>query len=389
MSDGIISGIDAADGSILWVANGYTKFFRPIPDGDAMIAPFSPSSARDVRASHSSEDELSPTPLVRLASLAEHIGVGEIYVKDESKRARLGAMNVLGCSYALSKLEAAPHHIITASAGAMGMALAHCAKKMGARITVAVPDDAPREAVDAMREEGAEIAQCDGDINDAVQTARELAESDGLTLMLESSPHDDPFVRRYMMGLCTSFDEAAEQLDSCGAEPPTHIFVQDGGGAFAAAAAAYFKQRYTTRRPKIVVVEARSADCLYRSAAAGDGRPRPASASGRTAMHEFACAEPDVSSYDILRGLGDIFISCPDSVAVRGVKMLAAPLPGDEPIVSSESGAVCVGLLARIATEPMLSPLKIAAGLSSRSRVLLFNTDGRADSAGYRRIVWG
>ena len=40
------------------------------------------------------------TPLVRLSGLAEHLGVGQILLKDESPRFGLNAFKALGASYA-------------------------------------------------------------------------------------------------------------------------------------------------------------------------------------------------------------------------------------------------------------------------------------------------
>ena len=41
------------------------------------------------------------TPLVRLSGLAEHLGVGQILLKDESPRFGLNAFKALGASYAM------------------------------------------------------------------------------------------------------------------------------------------------------------------------------------------------------------------------------------------------------------------------------------------------
>ena len=45
----------------------------------------------------------APTPLVRLDWLAQHLGLADFFVKDESYRFGLNAFKVLGGSYAIAR----------------------------------------------------------------------------------------------------------------------------------------------------------------------------------------------------------------------------------------------------------------------------------------------
>ena len=54
-------------------------------------------------AFHSSFPQYRPTPLRRLQALAGQMGVGEIFVKDESYRFGLNAFKVLGGSFAIGQ----------------------------------------------------------------------------------------------------------------------------------------------------------------------------------------------------------------------------------------------------------------------------------------------
>ena len=72
------------------------------------------------------------------------------------------------------------------------------------------------------------------------------------------------------------------------------------------------------------------------------------------------------------------------------MRLLARPLPGDPPLVSGESGAVTTGLLAWLMRSPKACGafgLRAALGLSSRSHVLLINTEGDTAPGLYRKIV--
>ena len=71
------------------------------------------------------------------------------------------------------------------------------------------------------------------------------------------------------------------------------------------------------------------------------------------------------------------------------MRMLAAPVKGDVPIVSGESGAVGMGLLAAIMQDPAYTQLRRTLELGSDSRVLLFSTEGNTDPWQYENIVWG
>ena len=178
--------------------------------------------------------------------------------------------------------------------------------------------------------------------------------------------------------------EAAEQLG----QRPTHIVLQAGVGSMAGAVAGYFANLYPEAPPKVVVVEASGADCHDRSALAGDGPPRAVGGDLNTIMAGLACGEVNPISWDILRRCAAAFVSCPDWVSARGMRMLAAPLKGDPVVTSGESGAVGMGLIAAIMEDNTLSDLRQALELDSSSRVLLFSTEGDTDPERYRSIVW-
>ena len=141
--------------------------------------------------------------------------------------------------------------------------------------------------------------------------------------------------------------------------------------------------------PTTVIMEAQAADCLYRSAEAADGKIRFAQGDLATIMAGLACGEPNTISFDILKNHSSFFVSCPDWVAAKGMRMLGAPLKGDPQVVSGESGAVGMGLIATLMTDPDLRELKEAIGLDRGSKVLMFSTEGDTDPENYRRVVWG
>lgn len=82
------------------------------------------------------------------------------------------------------------------------------------------------------------------------------------------------------------------------------------------------------------------------------------------------------------------FIAADDPITVRGMRMLAAPLKGDAPIVSGESGAVPFGTLATIMLSDECKDLRAELGLDDHSQVLVFSTEGDTDPERYKNIVW-
>jgi len=191
-----------------------------------------------------------------------------------------------------------------------------------------------------------------------------------------------------MQGYGTMAAEALEQLNSSGVERPTHIFVQAGVGSFAAAVQGYLASIFKDDCPTTVIVEADEAACLYKSALQGDGKPQTVTGDMPTIMAGLACGEPNIIAWEVLKSYSSMFVSCPDWVAAKGMRMLGNPIKGDEKVISGESGAVTLGLVAAIMTRNELKDLREALKLDENSRVLLFSTEGDTDPDKYRSIVW-
>ncbi len=84
---------------------------------------------------------------------------------------------------------------------------------------------------------------------------------------------------------------------------------------------------------------------------------------------------------------GAVFVSCPDWVAAEGVRELANPIGSDPKVISGESGAVTLGLLVEIMTNPDYKKLKEELQLDKTSQVLLYSTEGDTDPSMYHKIV--
>lgn len=191
-----------------------------------------------------------------------------------------------------------------------------------------------------------------------------------------------------MQGYGTMAAEALEQLQEMKIDKPTHIFIQAGVGSLAGAVQGYFSSVFGEERSKTIIVESDQADCLYQSILANDGQPHAVTGDLNTIMAGLACGEPNTISWNVLRDYSDSFVSCPDWVAARGMRILGNPVKGDDQVISGESGAVTAGLLATIMVNEKMKEIKKEFGLNENSKVLLFSTEGDTDPEKYRDIVW-
>ena len=108
--------------------------------------------AREVIASH-----IYRTPLVSSHSLGERIGA-QAFLKLENLQ-RTGSFKVRGAVNAMARLpsEARAAGVVTMSAGNAAQAIAYAGRAMGVRVTVVMPEGAPKTKIDATRGYGGEV----------------------------------------------------------------------------------------------------------------------------------------------------------------------------------------------------------------------------------------
>jgi len=248
-----------------------------------------------------------------------------------------------------------------------------------------MPKGSAAERLENIRAEGADASITDLNYDGCVRLAGRQAEEQGWVMVQDTAWEGYEEIPAWIMqGYGTMGLEAYEQLP----EKPTHIFLQAGVGSMAGAIAGLFASIYGKDRPIIVVVEPNKADCLYRTALANDGRRRFVTGDMDTIMAGLACGEPCSIAWDILSRCADHFISCPDYVAAKGMRILGNPLRGDDRVISGESGASAFGCAAEIMTNPELEEIKKTLRLDENSRILFFSTEGDTDRANYRAITW-
>ncbi len=390
---------------IKWVANTMPK------TDDLQLSVMSLENVDKARAFHKSFPQYSVTPLANLNNMAEFLGLKSLFVKDESYRFGLNAFKVLGGSFAMAryiaeqlgkdvsqvdynyltsdklKNEFGRATFFTATDGNHGRGVAWAANRLGQKAVVLMPKGTVKSRFDNIAKEGADVTIEDVNYDECVRKANQMAEQTEHGVMVQDTAWDgyEKIPAWIMQGYGTMASEAAEQIT----DRPTHIFIQAGVGSLAGAVQGYFANLYKDNPPKVIVMEAQAADCLYQSAKAGDGKIRFVDGDLNTIMAGLACGEPNTISFDILKNHSAFFVSCPDWVSEKGMRMLAAPIKGDVQVTSGESGAVGMGLIYTLMKNPEYKELKNAIGLDENSSVLMFSTEGDTDPENYKKIVWG
>lgn len=353
------------------------------------------------------------SPLRSLSHLAQKFGVGGIWVKDEAVRLELNSFKVLGGSFAIYRYiqeklaipdEQMSYEFLTspevkqklgvvtfasATDGNHGRGIAWAASKLGHKSVIYVHSETSQPRIDAIARFGAEIKVIEGTYDDAVRQIVVDAEKNGWAVISDTSWEGYTTVPTWIMqGYSTMFAEAQEQFAAQGITKPTHIFVQAGVGALAASVIGYYHSLFGQDAPVCVVVEPEKADCLYHSAKVGDGSPHNVGGDLDTIMAGLACGEPSPIAWEVLKETANCFVTCPDYVAAKGMRIYATPLNGDPFIVSGESGAVTLGALVAILSENGAEELRNYLKLGPDSQILLINTEGNTDPVHFRQIIW-
>ncbi|MCX6554655.1 MAG: pyridoxal-phosphate dependent enzyme, partial [Candidatus Aminicenantes bacterium] len=155
-------------------------------------------------AFHRSLPGYEATPLRELPSLAFRLGLGAIFVKDESRRFGVKAFKALGASYAIYRFlkkqwqsrfqspfslasfqdrevlaKLGSYTFCAATDGNHGRAVAWTAKMLGQHAVIYMPTDSVPARVQSIRGEGAEVVLVEGTFDHCVERCAADAASNG------------------------------------------------------------------------------------------------------------------------------------------------------------------------------------------------------------------
>ena len=322
----------------------------------------------------------APTPLVEAPALAAELGVGRLFVKDESARFDLRAFKYLGASWAGFRAVAARTGytgpatleglrsflaptasgavgadvaggltLITATDGNHGRAVARTARLLGLPARVYVPKGVPDVVIDRINAEGALLTAVDADYDGAVIAARADAEAgadavagavagaatgdaatSGGGMLIQDTAWDgyEQVPSWIVAGYETLFAEIDAQLAAAGAAPFGRaraglISVPVGVGSLAQAAVAHYRRSGLPGedRPVLLSVEPDTAACVLRSLAEGGLASVPTAA---TVMNGLNCGTPSSIAWPYLRDGLDAAIAVTDADAGEAVAALSS-----------------------------------------------------------------
>ena len=344
-------------------------------------------------------DNYKPTPLHSFDDIAQETGVSSVFYKDENTRFNLKSFKALGGAYAVANLlikklkdegiKANSSDLILgtykdytskltvccATDGNHGRSVAWGAQQFGCNCEIYIHQNVSPGREKAIAKYGALVNRIDGNYDESVRIAAEVAELNGYTVVSDTSYEGYTDIPKdVMQGYTVMVDEAMKQMNVT----PTHVFLQGGVGGFPSAVVSFLQESLDCP-PIFVVVEPVNADCLFQSAV--NGEPTPIHGDLDTIMAGLACGEVSVLAWLILESHVTHFMSITDESVPKAMQLLANR---KTPIVAGESAITgLAGYLIACNDSDLKSKLMI----NENSKVLFFGTEGDTDEEMYEQLV--
>jgi len=325
-----------------------------------------------------------PTPLVELPELATELGVGAVFVKDESDRLGLPAFKILGASWAVNcalsqrsgfdeparsltelRERSAPVTLVTATDGNHGRALGRMAALLGLAARIYVPAGTAQQTVEAITREGAQVAQTDLIYDEVVwAAASSTAGHRGDLLVQDTAWRGYEQIPQWIVeGYGTLFGEIAAELD----EPRVQLVaVPTGVGSLLQAALQHYRDPALEQRPALLAIEPVTAACITTSLAAG--RPVSVDTSEPTIMAGLNCGSVSTIAWPAIRDGLDAGVAVTDDQASAAMHRLNQ--------LGVAAGPCGGAALAGVRTVLDESDRRAALAISKDSALVLISTDG-------------
>jgi diaminopropionate ammonia-lyase len=345
----------------------------------------------------------APTPLVEAPHLARQLGVGNIWIKDETRRFDMPSFKILGTSWAvyqalMSRLgkeietwetfddlarifvSLRPLTLVAATDGNHGRAVAHMAALLGFDSHIFVPLGMAQSRINAIKKERAKVTIVNGTYDKAVRQSA-LEQDETHVVISDTSWQGYEEIPSWIIeGYATIFQEVDEQLARQYQPDPDLVFVQIGVGALAATVVQHYRDVDSLSTPKVVGVEPTTAACMLESMKAN--RIVSLTTPPNTIMAGLNCETPSLMAWPIVSKGVDHFISIEDEWACQGMRKFAAL-----GLVSGETGAAGIGGVLALLHDPSLSAARASLGIDNSTRILVICTEGATDPVAYEQIV--
>lgn len=313
--------------------------------------------------------------------MAKDIGVGAIYIKDESSRLSLPSFKILGASWGTFRAIAQKYNVpldaslealqdavkgkgvvlYAATDGNHGRAVA----RMGATlrdvsVEIHVPKGMSRDTIEFIEREGAIVVQSKGNYEDAIATAWGNAKShEGGILIQDTAFGGYEDIPSWIVdGYSTMFHEMDEQL---GPKQAGLVITPVGVGSLAQSVVTHFRAPFKTT--KVVTVEPDTAACLWNSIKRGE---MATTESTPTIMAGLDCGEVSTIAWPFLKDGASASLTVSDHeshIASEELKISG--------VEAGPCGASGLAALKRLTKAEM-----IELGLNETSTVVLICTEG-------------
>lgn len=368
----------AAAGNLGWYANPAARAWRCA------------GAAPDALAFHSRLPGYSPTPLVELPALAQELGAGRAFVKDESGRFGLPSFKALGAFWAIALVIADRHGLagpldlpalraattddpvtlITATDGNHGRAVARMGALLGLSAHAFVPQTISLEATAAIESEGATVTRVEGCYDAAVEQAAATAAADPSAVLVQDTawPGYELIPAWIVEGYETMLVEVDTQLAAVNVDQPNLVAVPVGVGSLAQAVVRHYRSRPTASLPAVLSVEPDTAACVLTSLRVGALTSVP---NASTVMAGLNTGTPSALAWPVLQSGLDAAIAVTDAAAGRAEDDLARL-----GVHAGPSGAAALAGVRAALTGPAAAQRRTDLGLSATSTVVLLSTEG-------------
>ena len=290
------------------------------------------------------------TPLVRAERLAAELGLGELWIKDDTANPT-GSFKDRVVSVALTKARQLGFKVAAcASTGNLANSVAAHAARAGMDSVVLIPSDLEQAKITMTTIYGGRVIAVDGTYDDVNRLCAEL------TSERPSWAFVNVNVRTYYAeGSKTLAFEVAEQL---GWEAPDHVVVPIGSGSQLTKIAKGFEELgrvgLLDETPSVRISGAQSVGCAPVATAFAEGSDAIRPVKPSTIAKSLAIGNPADGWYalDVIRKSGGSCAAVTDDEVIDGIRLLART----EGIFAETAGGVTIATLAKLAAQGVIRP---------------------------------
>jgi len=288
------------------------------------------------------------TPLVRADRLAAELGLGELWIKDDTANPT-GSFKDRVVSVALTKARQLGFKVAAcASTGNLANSVAAHAARAGMDSVVLIPHDLEKAKVTMTSVYGGRVFAVQGSYDDVNRLCAELTSEQPEWAFVNVN------VRTYYAeGSKTLAFEVAEQL---GWQAPDHVVVPIGSGSQLTKVAKGFAELYQVglldEEPSVRVSGAQAAGCSPVATAFAEGTDAIRPVKPDTIAKSLAIGNPADGWYalDTIRSSGGACAAVTDAEIVDAIGLLART----EGIFAETAGGVTIATLAKLAAEGVI-----------------------------------